>query len=47
VQHPSAVKLSNSTAAKEYISKLAPQDALILIKGSRGVKMEIIAEALK
>lgn len=47
VQHASAVKLINSSAAKEYMAQLAPNASLILIKGSRGVKMEIIAEALK
>jgi UDP-N-acetylmuramyl pentapeptide synthase len=41
------VKLSNSSAAKEHMTQLAPNASLILIKGSRGVKMEIIAEALK
>jgi UDP-N-acetylmuramoyl-tripeptide--D-alanyl-D-alanine ligase len=41
-----AVKFPDSTAAAEWMKKNVPEDALILIKGSRGMKMEIVSGAL-
>lgn len=38
---------NTSAEAKEYIASNPPQNASILIKGSRGSKMELLLEALK
>jgi UDP-N-acetylmuramoyl-tripeptide--D-alanyl-D-alanine ligase len=35
----------NSAKAKEYLQAHLPQDATILIKGSRGSRMEVVLEA--
>lgn len=37
---------ADSTAAAEYVSKNPPQESAILIKGSRGSKMELMLRAL-
>ncbi len=37
---------ADSTAAAEYVSKNPPRDSAILIKGSRGSKMELMLRAL-
>ena len=37
----------NSTGAAEFVKGHKPTDAAILIKGSRGSKMEHLLEALK
>lgn len=41
-----AVKFDDATAAAEWMKKNVPENALILIKGSRGMKMEIIGNVL-
>lgn len=38
---------NTSAEAKEYIATSRPQNASILVKGSRGSKMEVLLEALK
>ena len=40
-------RFDNSEEAAEYIRKGKPENASILIKGSRGSKMEVLLEALK
>lgn len=37
-----AVRVNDSAAAGEWLKKADPQDSLILIKGSRGTKMELV-----
>ncbi len=41
-----AVKFDDATAAAEWMKKNVPENALILIKGSRGMKMEVIGNVL-
>ena len=41
-----AVKFDDATAAAKWMKKNKPENSLILIKGSRGMKMEIVAEEL-
>ncbi len=41
-----AVKFDDATAAAEWMKKNAPENSLILIKGSRGMKMEVIGNVL-
>jgi UDP-N-acetylmuramoyl-tripeptide--D-alanyl-D-alanine ligase len=42
-----AVKFPDSKNAADWMKKNLPENSLILIKGSRGMKMEIVAEELK
>ncbi|MDQ3111142.1 MAG: UDP-N-acetylmuramoyl-tripeptide--D-alanyl-D-alanine ligase [Bacteroidota bacterium] len=42
-----AVKFPDANAAAEWVKKNVPENALILIKGSRGMKMEVVGEAVK
>jgi UDP-N-acetylmuramoyl-tripeptide--D-alanyl-D-alanine ligase len=41
-----SVKFPDATSAAEWMKKNVPENALILIKGSRGMKMEIVSSAL-
>ncbi|MEO5642011.1 MAG: UDP-N-acetylmuramoyl-tripeptide--D-alanyl-D-alanine ligase [Bacteroidia bacterium] len=41
-----SVKFDDATAAAEWMKKNMPENALILIKGSRGMKMEVIGNVL-
>ena len=42
-----SLKFADAIAAAEWMKNNLPENSLILIKGSRGMKMEIVAQALK
>ncbi len=41
-----SIKFENAIEAAEWLKTNVPQDSLILIKGSRGMKMEVVADCL-
>lgn len=42
-----SIKFENAMAAAEWMKKNQPENSLILVKGSRGMKMEVVAEEIK
>jgi UDP-N-acetylmuramoyl-tripeptide--D-alanyl-D-alanine ligase len=41
-----SVKFPDATAAAEWMKNHKPENALILVKGSRGMKMEVVGEVI-